>query len=230
MTKTIIVAGFGPGISTAVADKFGAEGFAVALVARNAERLAAGAKALQAKGIKAAGFVADLGDPQAVTAVVAKARQELGPIGVLQWNAYGSGAGDLLKAGPAELHAALDVSVTGLITAVQAALPDLRESKGAVLVTNGGLALTDPKIDARAVTWGVSGLAVANAAKNKVVGILSEQLRPDGVFVGQVMVLGTVRGTPFDQGNANLEGAAVAAKFWELYQARTTVYASAAGS
>ena len=29
MSKTIVVVGFGPGISTAVAEQFGAEGFAV---------------------------------------------------------------------------------------------------------------------------------------------------------------------------------------------------------
>ena len=34
MTKTIIVAGFGPGISSAVAERFGKEGFTIALVAR----------------------------------------------------------------------------------------------------------------------------------------------------------------------------------------------------
>ena len=52
MTKTIIVGGYGPGIATSVAEKFGSQGYAVALVARNAERLAAGVKALEAKGIK----------------------------------------------------------------------------------------------------------------------------------------------------------------------------------
>ena len=41
MSKTIVVVGFGPGISTAVADKFGAEGFSVALVARTLDRHAA---------------------------------------------------------------------------------------------------------------------------------------------------------------------------------------------
>jgi len=30
MTKTILVAGYGPGISTAVAERFGAEGFQIA--------------------------------------------------------------------------------------------------------------------------------------------------------------------------------------------------------
>jgi NAD(P)-dependent dehydrogenase (short-subunit alcohol dehydrogenase family) len=56
MSKTIIVIGFGPGIATAVAERFGAEGFSVALVARNKERLAAGVAALKAKGIAAAAF------------------------------------------------------------------------------------------------------------------------------------------------------------------------------
>ena len=44
MTKTLIVCGYGPGISTSVAEKFGAEGFSIALVARNAEKLQNGVK------------------------------------------------------------------------------------------------------------------------------------------------------------------------------------------
>src|SRR3954469_6670720 len=100
MTKTIIVAGYGPGISTAVAEKFGAEGFQVAIVARNSERLAAGVKSLEAKGVKAAAFTADLGDPQSVTAMVDKVRSTLGSITVLEWTAYtpGNVAGDITSA------------------------------------------------------------------------------------------------------------------------------------
>jgi NAD(P)-dependent dehydrogenase (short-subunit alcohol dehydrogenase family) len=45
MNKTVVVCGYGPGISNAVAERFGAEGFAVALAGRNAARVAAGAKA-----------------------------------------------------------------------------------------------------------------------------------------------------------------------------------------
>jgi hypothetical protein len=56
-----------------------------------------------------------------------------------------------------------------LLAVVQAALPDLKASKeGAVLVTNGGLAFADPKIDAMAVQWGSMGLAMVNAAKHKL--------------------------------------------------------------
>jgi NADP-dependent 3-hydroxy acid dehydrogenase YdfG len=224
MSKTIIVGGFGPGISTAVAEKFGGEGFRVALVARSADRLAAGVKRLQTKGIKAEAFRADLSDPVAARGVVAEARAALGPITVLQWSAYSGGAGDLLIADTASIRGVLDVAITGLLAATQEALPDLRQQKdGAVLVTNGGLLFYDPKMDAGAVQWGAMGLSIANAAKHKMVGMLAQQLKPQNVYVGEVVVLGTVKGSAFDRGQGTLEPSAVAEKFWGLYQSRTDV-------
>src|SRR5579859_805426 len=109
--KLIVIVGFGPGISTAVAEKFGAEGFSVALVARNRERLAAGVEALKAKGIASAAFPADAGDPVALRAALAGARAQFGPVTVIQWNAYGgSEAGDLLTSDPAAVHRVFDVA------------------------------------------------------------------------------------------------------------------------
>ena len=94
MAKTILVGGSGPGISAAVAEKFGKAGYSVAIVARSADKLAAGVKNLESKGIKAAAFPADLGDPSAVSALVGKVRSELGPISAIHWNAYAGEAGD----------------------------------------------------------------------------------------------------------------------------------------
>ena len=74
MSKTIVVVGFGPGISTAVAERFGAEGFSLALVARNRDRLNAGVGALKEKGIAAAPFSADASDPVAIRGAIARAR------------------------------------------------------------------------------------------------------------------------------------------------------------
>jgi NAD(P)-dependent dehydrogenase (short-subunit alcohol dehydrogenase family) len=226
MANTFVICGFGPGISTAVAEKFGKAGFSVALVARNAERLRAGVQALEAKGIRAAAFPADVGDPAAVRALVESVKAKLGSITVVHWNAYGGAAGDLLAASPAELHGVFDVAVIGLVTTLQAALGELRQQQeAALLVTNGGLGLFDAKIDAQAVQWGAMGLAVANAAKHKIVGLLAEKLKPDGIYVGEVMVLGMVQGTPWDDGSATIPGSRVADKFWELYRARSDVSA-----
>lgn len=229
MAKTIIVGGYGPGISAAVAEKFGAEGFRVALVARGAERLSAGVRALEAKGVKAAAFPADLGDPVAVRKLVGSVRAALGPVTVVQWNAYAGDAGDLLTADTAALHRVFDVAVTGLVTAVQEALPDLKSEKDpAVLVTNGGFGLFDPKVEAFAVQVNAMGVSIANAAKHKLVGLLAEKLKPDGIYVGELMVLGMVKGTAWDSGNATLEPSAIANKFWEMYRARTEIRAQIA--
>lgn len=224
MKKTILIAGFGPGISSAVAERFGKEDFQVALVARNTERLEAGVKALGAKGIHAQAFTADLGDPAKAEAVVGEVRQAMGPIDALLWVAYTGSAGDALTADPAEVRAALEISTGSLLAAVRGALPDLRARKGAVLVTNGGFGLFSPELDAIGAQ-GAMGLSMANSAKHKLVGMLAHRLKDDGVYVGEVMVLGMVKGTAFDQGNANIEAANVAQKFWDLATARTETFA-----
>ena len=220
------MAGYGPGISAAVAEKFGAEGFQVALIGRNAEKLADGVKALRAKGVKAEAFVADLGSPTAVREVVEKVRAALGPISVIEWTAYTPGniAADILVASPEEVRSLFDVSVCGLLAAVQAALPDLKREKGALLVTNGGAGFVDPAVDGMLVQWGLMGLGVSNAAKHKLVGLLAKKLEVDGIYVGEIMIAGTIKGTPFDRDQGTtIEGKTVAEKYWELYTARKDV-------
>jgi short-subunit dehydrogenase len=224
MSKTIVICGYGTGISAALAHKFAAEGFAVALVARNAEKLQTSVRELQAKGIRAAEFASDLGDASQAPALVKAINEKLGPVTVVEWNAYQAGAGDLNNADAKELSAVLDVAVTGLLAVVQAALPDLRKQPGAaVLVTNGGLGALDPQVDAMAIAWNAAGLAIANAAKHKLVRLLSNKLKGDGIYVGEVMVLSPVKGTLWDDGSAKLEASAIAAKFWEIYSARAPV-------
>jgi NAD(P)-dependent dehydrogenase (short-subunit alcohol dehydrogenase family) len=222
--KTILVCGYGPGISNAVAERFGREGFSVGLVARNEQRLAEGVSALAQKNVRAQAFPADLGDPSAVRAVVGKAREALGPITVLHWNAYGSGAGDLLAATDAELRSVFDVAFVGFVTAVQTALADMRKGEQpAILVTNGGLGYHDPQVDAWAAQINVMGLAVANSAKRKAVGLLSAKLASEGIYVGEVVVTGSVKGTAFDKGDAKLDPAEIAERFWTMYRERREV-------
>jgi NAD(P)-dependent dehydrogenase (short-subunit alcohol dehydrogenase family) len=226
MSKTIIVVGFGPGISTGVAEKFGAQGFNVALVGRSRERLDAGVAALKAKGINAAGFVADASDPEAMKTMVEAVRSSLGAITAVHWNAYGkSQAGDLTSATPAEIYGVFDVAIAGLVSAVQASLPDLKSSQGAVLITNGASGEIDPRVDQYAVMSNNMGLAVANAAKNKLVGLLSAKLKPEGIYVGQVMIAGSVKDTPWAANNPNpIEQSRVGEAFYTLFEQRTDTY------
>ena len=227
MGKIALVVGFGPGISTAVAEKFGSSGFSIALVGRNEDRLAAGVKALKSKGIETAAFAADAGDPASIRAAIRRTRDAMGPITVIHWNAYGGGdAPDLLMADPSAIRAVFDVGVVGLLAAVQEALPDLKKTtEGAVLITNGAFGDILPQMDEAAVQFKAMGLALGNAAKHKLTGLLAQRLKGDGVYVGEVMVAGIIKGTAWDNGRANIDGSTVATKFWELYQARREIRA-----
>ena len=220
MPKTLVIVGYGTGISTAVAEKFGAEGFSVAIVARNEQHLAAGA------------FAGDASDPAAVRAVLAKVRAKLGPIAVIHWNAYGGGeAGDLATTDPAAVRGVFDVAVIGLLAAVQDALPDLKNAKdGAVLVTNGAFGELSEQMNAYAIGTKSMGLALANAAKHKLVGLLAQRLKDDGVYVGEVMIAGVIKGTRFDSGASDaIKASTIADKFWELYKARGATHARVTG-
>jgi NADP-dependent 3-hydroxy acid dehydrogenase YdfG len=226
MPRTIVIVGFGPGISTSVAERFGATGFAVALVARRAASLAAGVQALTAKGITADGFAADAGDPRSIRAAIVKARAALGPVGVLHWNAYGGGGlGDLLTVDPATASTLLDVALVGLLSAVQETFEDLKaDGKGAVLVTNGAFGELNPSIDALALAVGAVGVSIANAAKAKAVGLLSARLKNEGIFLGEVTVAGVVKGTgPDAPGLPTIKAEDVAEAFWRLYETRDPV-------
>ncbi len=221
MSKVAVIVGYGPGTSKATAEKFGAAGFSLALIARNQERLDAGVKAFADKGVKAAGFRADAGDPASIAGALREARAALGPITVLQWTAYAAGAGDFTKASLDEIRAQFEVPIVGLMAAVQTALADLREQRGAILVTNGGLGFSNPQVDAMGAKHNLMGLSVGNAAKHKLVGLLAHKLQPEGVYVGEVVILSTVKGTPWDSGQATLEAHQVADAFWKLYSERS---------
>ncbi len=220
MTQTIVVCGHGPGISDAVARRFGKEGFAVAIVGRNLERLETAAEALRKAGLDARPFACDLGDVAAVRQLLAAVSATMPPIGILHWNAYAMGAGDLTAAGDT-LRPLFDVGVHGLLAAVEATLPSLEAQQGAVLITGGGLGVDDPKVNAMAAAWGAMGLALVKATQHKLVGLLSAKLADKGVYVGEVVVTAMVKGTAWDKGGATLAPETVAERFWELFTGRT---------
>jgi hypothetical protein len=94
-----------------------------------------------------------------------------------------------------------------------------------VLAINGGFGYVDPNVDAIGVKANAMGLSMANAAKHKMMGLLAKRLEREGVYAGEVTVLGLVKGTGWDDGSATIPAETVAAKLWELYRARSPVFA-----
>ncbi|MGP3535129.1 SDR family NAD(P)-dependent oxidoreductase [Microbacterium sp. RD1] len=221
---TLLIVGYGPGNSHALARRFGAEGWSIALVARNEERLRDGAARLRAEGISAHPFRADAADPASLREAVSRVRDQLGPITAAALTAYRNVAvSDVLVAEPEDLGAAMRIGVSGLATLVQASLDDLRAVDDAsVLVVNGGLGAPGRDIDRFAVSFDGDGVALESAAKSKLVGLLAERLRGDGIYVGEVVIAGTMQGSPY-AGPTAIDPAEVADRLWTMAQERTEV-------
>lgn len=217
--KVAVVAGYGTGISAAVGRKFGSQGFHLALLARTASRLDAAVADFKAEGITAKAYPRDLTDSAAVKATITAVHSDLGPIDLLFWNPVSTPA-PLLTATPEQLVAAYDVTVTGLVAAVQAAHADLKAQSGAVLVTGGGLALETDDMAAAAANWGIATLGIAKAAQRKLVHIMHKSLAADGVYVAEVTVMGGVKAKDKGETHATITPELVADDLWELYSKR----------
>jgi len=207
---TLVIVGAGPGLGLAVARRFGREGFAVALIARDATKLDRLAAGLRDDGVTAAGYVADARDRAALTAALDRAAAELGPVEVLQYSPVPAREfmKPTLETTADDLVGPLEMSVLGPAAAVRQVLPGMRElGRGTVLFPNGGSAVR-PR-DA------VTGTSVAFAAESAYARLLHDVLRPEGIHVAQLIIpLGIGGGEP------DHEPDALAQRLWELHVER----------
>src|SRR6516165_10796571 len=100
MTQPVcVISGVGPGTGSALAQRFAAGGHRVAMLARNAERLAALERELP--GSK--GYACDVSDAAQVQATGDRIEQELGAPTTLVHNAVSGAFGSFLEIDPAVL-------------------------------------------------------------------------------------------------------------------------------
>lgn len=191
-TKTIAIVGAGPGVGYAIAQRFGREGFKVALVSRTLSKLEELVKQLGADGIEAAAFTADVCDHASLAGALDKAKRKFGSIDVLEYSP--TSARSNMRA-PLDIDVAsqqymFDFTVLGAIAAVRKVLPDMI-AKG-----DGGLLFTTPASVYYPIAM-TANLAVASGALLNYVRLLNTELRPKKVFAGLVAISGLI--VPQDQ-------------------------------
>lgn len=221
----LVVIGYGPGNGHAIAERFGREGWTIALVGRHAERLHDGVEQLAAVGVTARPFTGDAGDPVSLRATLTSIRGDLGPVTAVALTAYRNVVvDDVLAADPGTVAQVFDIGVTGLLTAVQTTLDDIRVAGSAsVLVVNGALGLQDDTIDEYAVSFGGDGVALECSAKTKLVGLLAARLRTEDIYVGEIVINGSVKGSPY-AGPTAIDPADIADRLWRMAEERTEVH------
>lgn len=207
---SIAILGAGPGVGAAVARRFGREGFGVALISRTQSNVDALAADLEAEGLTAQGFAADVRDRAALAKTLDAAAAALGPVEVLQYSPipHRDFLKPVLDTSLDDLAAAVEFSLYGLVTAAQSVSPGMRElGRGTVVLVNGGSAVRP-----RAA---VAGTSVAFAAESAYAQTLHETLRPEGIHVTQLIVPGAIRDDD-PASNATL----IAERIWGLHTAR----------
>jgi short-subunit dehydrogenase len=223
MTKTAIIFGYGPGISHEVAEKFGNEGFNIAIVSRTQNKLDKACEYFATKNINAKGYSCDLAKPESIPRLVTKIRSEIGPINLIHWNSPSSASCNLTNATNEMWQNGFNVSCVSLSAAVQNCLADLEASKGSILVTSGGFGFDTLEMTEMALNWNAPNWAVFQAAKRKYVSLLSQFLKPKGVYVCEVDVCAVVK-TRDPQSKGTLESSKVSNLFYEMYKSRKETF------
>ncbi|MFI7049147.1 SDR family NAD(P)-dependent oxidoreductase [Streptosporangium sandarakinum] len=185
---TLAIIGAGPGLGMAAAERFGREGFCVALLSRDRDRLAGLADELTEQGVTARAYAADVHDRSGLTRALASAVDELGPIEVLQYSPVPRREflRPVLETSVDDLSAAVEFSVYGPAVAVRQVLPGMIAlGRGTILFVNGSSAVTpNPN---------VAGTSVAFAAESAYGQMLHDTLAARNVHVRQLIVPGAIR-------------------------------------
>jgi short-subunit dehydrogenase len=191
-SKFVVITGASSGIGEATAKRYGASGARVAVLARNAARLAAVAESIRKAGGDVARYTVDLSDRRATEETAARISHELGAPDILINNA---GAGrwlSMTETTADEALAMIEVPYLAGFTLTRAFLPAMlaRRSGSIAFITSPASYVAWP----RASAYIAARRAVAGLAES-----LQSEIEGTGLVV-TLVVLGEVK-TPYWEHN-----------------------------
>jgi NAD(P)-dependent dehydrogenase (short-subunit alcohol dehydrogenase family) len=176
-----VVVGVGLGNGAAIARRFAAEGYRVALLARSAG--VSGELAKELPGARA--YACDVADEGSVSRAFASIQGELGPVDTLVFNA-GSGVwGSIEDVTPAAFEEAWRVNTLGAFLASKQVIASMKKAGRGNIVFIGATA-------SRRGNKKTAAFAPAKAAQRSLAESMARSLWPAGVHVAVVIVDGVV--------------------------------------
>lgn len=214
MTRPVaVVTGVGPGTGSAIVRRLASGGYAVAMLARNGERLAA----LEGAIANTKAYPCDVTDEARLEETLLAVRDELGTPSVLVHNAVGGAFGSFLEIEPKVLATNFQVNTMALLHLARRLAPAMVEAgSGTIVVTGNTSALRG-----RA---GFAGFAPTKAAQRILAEAMARELGPKGVHVAYV-VIDAVIDVPWARKRYSdaadsffIKPAAIADEVWHLLQ------------
>jgi NAD(P)-dependent dehydrogenase (short-subunit alcohol dehydrogenase family) len=175
------VVGVGPGNGAALARRFAAEGYAVALLARATSFTAELAGQLPA----AKGYSCDVTDEKSVERAFDAVRADFGDVDVLVFNA-GSGVwGNIEEISATDFEASWRVNALGALLAAKQVIPAMKQAGQGSIVFIGATS-------SRRGVARTAAFAPAKAAQRSLAESMARHLWPAGVHVALIIVDGVV--------------------------------------
>ena len=179
--KIAIVAGVGPGTGAALARRFDAEGYRVALLARDktfSEELAP-----KLDGARA--YACDVSDEGSVAAAMGAIRADMGEASALLYNVGSGTFGDVMSITPAQFEATWRATALGALLMSQAVIPAMQaRGEGAIIFTG---ATASRRGGPRSAAF-----APAKSAQRVLAESMARSLWPLGIHVAVMIVDGVI--------------------------------------
>ncbi|WP_181008347.1 SDR family oxidoreductase [Sphingomonas montanisoli] len=189
--KTVVISGVGPGMGQQLAKLCAEQGAKLVLGARSAEFLNKVLGEVEALGAEAIAVPTDVADPAACKALIQAAVDRFGGIDGLVNSAYRHEVGLFAESDLQAWRKAFDVTFWGALELMQAAIPHLEKSKGAIVNVS--------TLSTRIPTVGLGGYGIPKAALDMATRQLATELGGRGIRVNGAL-MGWMDGEPMRHG------------------------------
>jgi NAD(P)-dependent dehydrogenase (short-subunit alcohol dehydrogenase family) len=176
-----VVVGVGPGNGQALGARFAREGYSVALLARDREKLLTIAEDMP----HARAYSCDVTDAASVRETFEAIRQELGDVDVLLYNAGSGVFADFDEATPEQFENSWRVNAMGAFLCAKQVVPGMARRGGGSIVFTGATASLRGNVKTAA-------FAPAKAAQRSLAESMARLLWPKGIHVALMIVDGMV--------------------------------------
>ena len=208
-----LVTGVGPGTGSAIVRRLAAGGYSVAMLARDAERLAS----LERDVAQTRAYACDVTDIEQVDRTVAAVQGDLGPPSVFVHNAVGGAFGSFQEIYPKILERNFQVNVMAFLHLARRLAPAMVERGEGTIVATGNTSALRGRPN-------FAGFAPTKAAQRILAEAMARDLGPKGVHVAYVVIDAVIDLAWTRQRYAGqpdsffIKPAAIADEIWHLVQ------------
>ncbi len=177
-TKPVaVVTGVGPGTGAAIARRFANGDYAVAMLARNRERLVSLAREIP----NSHAYPCDVTDEAQLDITFGAIRAELGEPKVLIHNAVGGAFGNFMEIDPKVLNQNFQVNTMALLYLARRLAPAMVAAGEGAIIASGNTSALRGKAN-------FAGFAPTKAAQRILAESIARELGPKGVHVAYVLI------------------------------------------